>query len=33
VKRDDGGVSIDLFRIPTWFYDEVRNGRQPYDRE
>jgi hypothetical protein len=23
VKHDDGEVSIDLFRIPQWFYDEV----------
>jgi hypothetical protein len=27
VQHDDGGVSIDLFRIPQWFYDEVSNGR------
>jgi hypothetical protein len=29
MQHEDGGVSIDLFRIPRWFYDEVRNGRQP----
>jgi hypothetical protein len=23
VKHEDGRVSIDLFRIPPWFYDEV----------
>jgi hypothetical protein len=27
VQHEDGGVSIDLFRIPRWLYDEVRNGR------
>ena len=26
VQRDDGEISIDLFRIPRWLYDEVRNG-------
>jgi hypothetical protein len=23
VKHEDGGASIDLFRIPQWLYDEV----------
>jgi hypothetical protein len=23
VKHENGGVYIDLFRIPQWFYDEV----------
>ena len=27
VKQDDGGASIDLFRIPQWFYDEVANNQ------
>jgi hypothetical protein len=29
LKHADDGVYLDLFRIPQWFYDEVRNGRQP----
>jgi hypothetical protein len=31
VKHDDDGVSIDFFRIPQWFYEEVTNeyGRRP----
>jgi hypothetical protein len=24
VRHEDGGVSLDLFRIPRWFYDEVK---------
>jgi hypothetical protein len=28
VRHKDGEVSIDLFRIPPWFYDEVVNRRQ-----
>jgi hypothetical protein len=28
VRREDGGVSIDLFRIPRWFYDELRNDER-----
>jgi hypothetical protein len=26
VKDENGGASIDLFRIPQWFYDEVMNA-------
>ena len=27
VERKHDGMYIDLFRIPQWFYDEVKNGR------
>jgi hypothetical protein len=29
MQHEDGGVSIDLFRIPQWFYDEVLKGQKP----
>jgi hypothetical protein len=28
VQHEDGGVSIDLFRIPQWLYEEVRVERE-----
>jgi hypothetical protein len=33
VRHEGGEVTIDLFRIPRWFYDEVKNGRQINDHE
>jgi hypothetical protein len=32
VKHEDGGASIDLFRIPHWLYDEVSVEREVEDR-
>jgi hypothetical protein len=32
VKHEDGGVFIDLFRIPQWFYEEVVKEQQIVDR-
>jgi hypothetical protein len=28
MQHDDGGISIDLFRIPQWLYEEVRKEQQ-----
>jgi hypothetical protein len=28
VERKHGGMYIDFFRIPQWFYDEVMNGEE-----
>jgi hypothetical protein len=28
VQHEDGEVTIDLFRIPQWLYEEVKNGRK-----
>jgi hypothetical protein len=32
VKHEDGGASIDLFRIPHWLYEEVSVEREVEDR-
>ena len=29
VTHEDGGVYIDLFRIPQWFYEEVMDDQRP----
>ena len=31
-EHKDDGVSIDLFRIPPWFYDEMVKEQQIVDR-